>query len=1120
MADSSELGQLEELTNATPTIIKQVPRTAPPLRDPTFLYMSLYGSGGRSHFLPSEYDLKEIGRIEDSVHGSRFTAVKVDGQLRVCTFSELFRLAETRPCQAKSFQDGREYIVLPEGLEALSGEVAGGRVVGVWKPVNYLTRHRVTKDGCVYLQKHGSTEVTLDHSLITMDDSELVEFKPLEERPLAKIVDLSEVFWGSVTKVDLAQYFPTESDVYQIYSDRIVYTYRAGLSNGGHDDRVCSIPRYIEEDQLEDFCALLGAYVSEGSVKLRSDGHYTAFRISSTSFDWLSSLSVKFSDVFGLHAPIVATSDADYAISVPKILVSDLFGNMAGYRSENKKLPDFVYQLPLSAVQQLKDFMLDGDGNRQSYGYSYCTKSLALASGWSFLLRLEGVNHTFNYRFNHGRHYYSIRTNFGFEKPSQCKTWTVPVSYEDEWVYDLEVKDTHNFVDLAGQVLLHNTESYVAQAFKKQTGLMFKEGWGLTGPNPKTVRYIKKRFQQMEQVSGVSVHKLLRRLGSALVKQSNAFAIKVRKTEASGGRVRVASRKTLQPVAAYFLAPPESMQYRLDKNGKRVVRWEHSVDRSKKQEFRVEDVVHIKFNCKEGFIFGTPTVIPVMDDIRALRKIEENIELLIYQHIFPLFHYKVGTDDYPAGYTEDGYNEIEIARQEVREMPSEGGVITDHRHEIKLLGVEGRALRAGEYLEHFKKRVFAGLGVSAVDMGEGETANRATADNMSRNLIDAVKDFQDVLASAFNELIIKELLLESDFKDIDPLDEENMVYLEFHEIDIDAKIKKDNHYADLFQKNAISHDEMRMGMGLEPMELPTREEAQNGTDTSEKYPIWHRTFWKLFEEPKMLIQALDEPWSVEARVAASSRSLDLGQAEIEGEKSEQEKIRKEEQQTKAVDKKTAKKTKDFADLERESPSPMISIVRRRYDQAADLTIAAILSGQKDPEWLGAKIRAVFEPSKESLLVQMIGRFYNGYMSVNPSSAGYRNSLSVKRQHLRHRAEAYIQRLTDDLVRQVGRQVDRNGDMSTNDLAIAVRTVFDTLRYRANYIDETEMRAAFVLGQSAGYDDLGVEEVRVIAQPAACPVCQGHALKVVATDAMGLADLPPFHPNCRCGIERI
>ena len=167
---------------------------------------------------------------------------------------------------------------------------------------------------------------------------------------------------------------------------------------------------------------------------------------------------------------------------------------------------------------------------------------------------------------------------------------------------------------------------------------------------------------------------------------------------------------------------------------------------------------------------------------------------------------------------------------------------------------------------------------------------------MSRNLIDGVKDFQQVMETFVNEEIINELLLESTFGD-DVLNDENIVYLKFKEIDVDAQIKREAHYADQFAKDVISHDEARRGSGYEPLEIPTREEMDAQTDTAEQYPEWHRMRWKMFEEPKLLIQALDEAWSPLAKTVARSTATETTQGDLD--EAGQEKLAAEKEMEKA-----------------------------------------------------------------------------------------------------------------------------------------------------------------------------------------------------------------------------
>jgi len=282
--------------------------------------------------------------------------------------------------------------------------------------------------------------------------------------------------------------------------------------------------------------------------------------------------------------------------------------------------------------------------------------------------------------------------------------------------------------DLAEIGVIEDVDAYVAQAFQKKLGLMFKEGFSFVGSNKKNLQYYKDRMSQMAQASSIPTSELLRRIAASLIRTSNAFLVKVRKDEISGGEIRRnADGVELKPIAAYFPAAPETMKVDLDAQTGRINGWRQELPNGNKwKDFRKEDVVHFTINKREGFIFGTPTLTPVIDDIRALRQIEENIELLVHQHLFPLFHYTVGTETAPAGYAEDGRREIDIAKDEIRYMPAEGGIVTPERHTIEIVGAENKALRVETYVEHFKKRVIAGLGISAIDLGEGDCYDSKT----------------------------------------------------------------------------------------------------------------------------------------------------------------------------------------------------------------------------------------------------------------------------------------------------------------------------------------------------------------------------------------------------------
>lgn len=664
--------------------------------------------------------------------------------------------------------------------------------------------------------------------------------------------------------------------------------------------------------------------------------------------------------------------------------------------------------------------------------------------------------------------------------------------------------------NLAEMGRIEDTDSYVRQAFDKKTALMFKEGWSLVGKNPRTIKYVKTRLAQIAHASNISTNSLFRNIGSNIVRKSNAFLLKARKVEASGGRIRnqPGTDISLKPVAGYFPIPAETMEFQL--TGTKISRWQQKMPNGEFKKLNVKNVIHIHFDRKDGFVFGTPGLIPVIDDIRALRKIEENIELLVYQHLFPLFHYKVGTENNPAGWTEDGKREIDIVKQEIQFMPTEGGIVTPERHEITAIGVEGRALRAEGYLDHFKNRVFSGLGVSAVDMGEGDTANRATADNMSRNLVDAVKDLQQIVEDAINHEIIDELLLESTFG-TSVLDEDNIVRLEFKEIDVEAQIKKEAHGADLFDKNIIEQDEARARLGLEPWVIPTPEEAQSGNDTPEAFPQWHKSRWKMFDLPKLLIQALDEPYSPIAQASAADSSLPVTTASNEeaGKKQNEQEISLEKEKTKAkvavAKAKPSLKKKDGY-LQSTFAQTKKDIVKR---VSQNKTI--------DHDWIATLIRTQLNTTVSHLLAEQLLAFRKSYATIGSvETEKFVASVSVARLQLRERAEHFVNKLVENVISSLRRNVT----IGSEDIVTKTRAVFESVEFRTKFIEDVEIRKAASLGKAMAIRDTATSNsiASFVTNESACPTCISKNAKAISLHFLSLDNLPPHHANCSCMLE--
>ena len=292
--------------------------------------------------------------------------------------------------------------------------------------------------------------------------------------------------------------------------------------------------------------------------------------------------------------------------------------------------------------------------------------------------------------------------------------------------------------DLGEVARVMDIEAYVRQAFNKHVELCLKEGYQIKSRNPEATMYVKKRIREIGESTGRTFDSLLRGIVSNMVSFSNCFVVKVRDKLASSGEYRLDYRgERLAPVAGYFILDPTTMEIKRNLHGKVYGYLQRMPGAGVYPKFKPYDMVHMFYNRKEGFAFGTPYIVPVLDDIRSLRRMEENIEMLTIAHLYPLYQYIVGTEDHPAEVYEDGTTEVDLIKDEIESMPTEGSIVTPERHEIKVLGADGKALDANPYLKHFEMRVLAGLGISEIALGRGGTANRSCYSEDTETLTDS-----------------------------------------------------------------------------------------------------------------------------------------------------------------------------------------------------------------------------------------------------------------------------------------------------------------------------------------------------------------------------------------------
>jgi hypothetical protein len=419
--------------------------------------------------------------------------------------------------------------------------------------------------------------------------------------------------------------------------------------------------------------------------------------------------------------------------------------------------------------------------------------------------------------------------------------------------------------DLTEIQIAQDTDSFLYKAIQKKVERFVLAGWEFVGNDQEVLSYLKRRLKEIELVSGQPFDLLMSSLAHDLIRYSNHAWVKVRNVDASSAKKRTVNNKELDPVAGYFVLPFETLWFKVKKNGEIKKVMQEQPNTGQWKEFAPEDVIHFYTNKKPGFTMGTPELLPVLEDIALLRRLEESIETMIDSNLHPLFHYKVGNDNMPERYSPDGIKESDLVRSTIEYMPSGGIFVSDHRHKIEAIGSEGKALKIEEYLSYFKKRVYAGLGVSPMDMGEADSANSSTANTLSKIAIQSIEALQRYIKVFIETYVISEILLEGGYGDA-LLDPDKMVQIKFGSVDKEEKSKQENQTIQLWLNNLLSEKEARKRLGEQPVTEEMRDE----------------TNYKLYQEPLALLKAMG-PFSAASKALAESPSSSISEEGVKQE---------------------------------------------------------------------------------------------------------------------------------------------------------------------------------------------------------------------------------------------
>lgn len=403
---------------------------------------------------------------EDSIYGDTPIFSISSDKLNLKTVEELWDIYSTK---IELRDDGKEIINLrDDGISVMCPRLDG--IIGREK-LNGLIRHSVEANRLRKVRtKWGEIVVTDDHSLITdtlecispsnyFDDVKL--WKPNLFSDWVRRDNISELDMNTISNIKLSIPLP------------IIY----------------NIDEYGNDEQLHNICEFIGFFCADGGA------YDSMIKISENDIKVVQNIKNKSVSLFGsdlFYGYRVDATDDGIDTHVYYFTNSEIarwLNDILGSRCGDKKIPDFIYNLPkVYQLSYLYGYLL-GDGHLGKHIirnkvetsitmdpilffspniFKFCywkstSSSSKLTSGIYFLLKRCFQDHHFrisfqDYKGNNGVwNISSLQTDY---KDESVEITNYKIDDEYTYVYDLDVRNTNMFIGGIGFIGLHNSDIF------------------------------------------------------------------------------------------------------------------------------------------------------------------------------------------------------------------------------------------------------------------------------------------------------------------------------------------------------------------------------------------------------------------------------------------------------------------------------------------------------------------------------------------------------------------------------------------------------------------------------------------------------------------------------------
>lgn len=367
-------------------------------------------------------------------------------------------------------------------------------------------------------------------------------------------------------------------------------------------------------------------------------------------------------------------------------------------------------------------------------------------------------------------------------------------------------------------------ESYFSRSISRQTETMLRNGFDFVSDKAELKAVLVKEFNKMQMKTGIALEQIIARMIMDLSLNGILFIQKIRNTSSKSFIFPDGENKGI--IGKLRFMDPSRLTVYVDNYGNIESISEvqtyttplSAILRGKGSRttpgLSAKDIAMAVMVDPGDVVFPEPPCFQMLDDILSLRGLEETVELLAAQFSSPLLHAQVGDNEH-----EPSEALIQTTHNQIVAMAPNGFIVTPHYVKISAVNLQQAMADLLPLINHFKQRVLTGSGSSPISVGEGDTGNRSTAESIDGALSDRCMYIANIIAKLFTYNIIPDMLygLGKSTDEIFNKKGEPVISMEFAEMNIEKEIQKKNSIINLWNSNAVTHDEYRRMLKLMPL---------------------------------------------------------------------------------------------------------------------------------------------------------------------------------------------------------------------------------------------------------------------------------------------------------------